>query len=212
LALARALVTEPALILLDEPLSNLDAKLRESMRLELKRLQHELGLTTVYVTHDQDEALALSTVIAVMKDGKVVQVGNPTEVYERPNCRFVAEFIGTTNLITGVVSAASADGSRISMNEGEVWTADRSAAGSEVLLSIRPEDLHPHVEQQPGAPNHWLGRVVTRAFRGDAIDYVVTVGKHELRCRTNPSTSIRPGTDVFVTVAPDRVRLIPDAP
>src|SRR6185312_16226181 len=107
LALARAIVIEPSLLLLDEPLSNLDAKLRESLRFELKRLQRELGVTSVYVTHDQTEALALSSKIAVMQDGKVRQVGRPRDVYERPETRFVAEFIGSSTFLPGTVLSAT---------------------------------------------------------------------------------------------------------
>src|SRR2546421_1351414 len=103
LALARALVMEPQLLLLDEPLSNLDAKLRGRMRTELKRLQREFSLTTVYVTHDQSEALALSHEIAVMNDGRVVQIGTPRQIYEQPTDKFVADFVGTTNFIAGRV-------------------------------------------------------------------------------------------------------------
>ena len=103
LALARALVMEPALLLLDEPLSNLDAKLREKMRFELKRLQRELKITTVYVTHDQSEALALSHEIAVMNEGRIQQIGRPRDIYERPSNQFVADFVGTTNFIEGTV-------------------------------------------------------------------------------------------------------------
>ena len=106
LALARALVMEPQLLLLDEPLSNLDAKLRDRMRIELKRLQRELGLTTIYVTHDQSEALALSHEIAVMNDGFVVQIGTPRQIYETPRNQFVADFVGTTNFVGGTVTAA----------------------------------------------------------------------------------------------------------
>src|SRR5262249_61147930 len=102
----RALVMGPPLLLLAEPLSNLDAKLRDAMRTELKRLQRELSLTTVYVTHDQSEALALSHEIAVMNDGRVIQVGTPREIYEQPKNQFVADFVGTTNFITGTVTAA----------------------------------------------------------------------------------------------------------
>src|SRR5512132_3497553 len=108
LALARALVMEPALLLLDEPLSNLDAKLRERMRFELKRLQRELGITTVYVTHDQSEALALSHSIAVMNAGRIEQLGTPREVYERPRNQFVADFIGSTNFVAGDVAGPDA--------------------------------------------------------------------------------------------------------
>src|SRR6516225_704638 len=110
LALARALVMEPQLLLLDEPLSNLDAKLREKMRFELKRLQRDLRITTVYVTHDQSEALALSHEIAVMSEGRIVQIGSPREVYERPCNRFVADFIGTTNFIDAQVTEETGEG------------------------------------------------------------------------------------------------------
>src|SRR5882724_10624823 len=103
LALARALVMEPQLLLLDEPLSNLDAKLRDRMRTELKRLQRDLNLTTVYVTHDQSEALALSHEIAVMNDGFVIQIGTPRDIYETPSNSFVAEFVGSTNFFGGTV-------------------------------------------------------------------------------------------------------------
>src|SRR6185437_15703769 len=106
LALARALVMEPQLLLLDEPLSNLDAKLRERMRFELKRLQRELGVTTVYVTHDQSEALALSHAIAVMNRGRIEQIGTPRDVYERPVNQFVADFVGTTNFLEATVSGS----------------------------------------------------------------------------------------------------------
>src|SRR5262249_32757233 len=108
LALARALVMEPQLLLLDEPLSNLDAKLRDAMRTELKRLQRELNLTTVYVTHDQSEALALSHEIAVMNDGFIKQIGTRRQIYETPNSRFVADFVGTTNFIGGTLTALHA--------------------------------------------------------------------------------------------------------
>src|SRR5207249_9019568 len=106
LALARAVVMAPRLLLLDEPLSNLDAKRRERMRFELKRLQRELGITTVYVTHDQSEALALSHQIAVMNRGRNEQIGAPREIYERPVNQFVADFIGSTNFLDGTVSGA----------------------------------------------------------------------------------------------------------
>src|SRR3954452_8384211 len=103
LALARALVMEPALLLLDEPLSNLDAKLRHHLRFELKRLQRELKITTVYVTHDQSEALALSHEIAVMSEGRIQQIGSPRDIYERPGSAFVADFVGSTNFLDGSV-------------------------------------------------------------------------------------------------------------
>ena len=112
LALARALVMEPQLLLLDEPLSNLDAKLREAMRFEFKRMQRDLGLTTIYVTHDQSEALALSHEIAVMSEGRIVQIGSPRDIYERPRNKFVADFVGSTNFIGGRVASAAAGNGR----------------------------------------------------------------------------------------------------
>src|SRR5204863_8920524 len=143
LALARALVMEPQLLLLDEPLSNLDAKLRDRMRTELKRLQRDLNLTTVYVTHDQSEALALSHEIAVMNDGFVVQVGTPRQIYETPHNRFVADFVGTTNFIGGSVSTV--DGQRCTVGSaiGEIkaQASEGVAKGVSVIVSVRPEDV-----------------------------------------------------------------------
>jgi iron(III) transport system ATP-binding protein len=209
LALARALVMEPQLVLLDEPLSNLDAKLRESMRFELKRMQRELGLTAIYVTHDQSEALALSSRIAVMQAGRIVQIGKPREVYERPNCQFVADFIGVTNFVPGTV-AAHADGRyRVRTSDGDLWvTSDADVAvGSEVTLSVRPECIALSMESG-GALNEWHGRVVNRAFLGDSVDHVVGIGKIELRNRSNPAQSIKPGTEVYLSIDPDKIALV----
>jgi iron(III) transport system ATP-binding protein len=209
LALARALVMEPQLVLLDEPLSNLDAKLRESMRFELKRMQRELGLTAIYVTHDQSEALALSSRIAVMEAGRIVQIGKPREVYEHPNCQFVADFIGVTNFVPGTV-AASADGRhRVRTSDGDLWvTSDLDVGvGSEVTLSVRPECVALSLESG-NAVNEWQGRVVNRAFLGDSVDHVVGIGKIELRNRSNPAQSISPGTDVYLTIDPDKIALV----
>src|ERR671935_952752 len=146
LALARALVMEPRLLLLDEPLSNLDAKLRERMRFELKRLQRDLGITTVYVTHDQSEALALSHSIAVMNRGRIEQIGAPREIYERPANQFVADFIGTTNFLDATV--AGADGAagfyrvRCELGDVKAHALEALQAADKVVLSVRPEDIH----------------------------------------------------------------------
>src|SRR5438132_5127739 len=143
LALARALVMEPALLLLDEPLSNLDAKLREDMRFELKRLQRELGITCVYVTHDQTEALAMSNEVAVMRDGQVEQIGRPRDIYESPKTRFVADFIGTSNFIDGVVEEKRPGGYLVRTDRGslEVPSEHDHAAGAPVVGSARPEHI-----------------------------------------------------------------------
>jgi iron(III) transport system ATP-binding protein len=211
LALARALVLQPPLRLLDEPLSNLDAKLRESLRYELKRLQRELGITSVYVTHDQVEALALSTHIAVMQSGKVVQLGKPREVYESPANKFVAEFIGTSNFIPGTVGSRQGDQHVVETTNGTLYLDSAASLGSgdEVVVSIRPEAVDVSRETRPGVANEWHGTVVTRAFLGDAVDHVVAVGKHEIRARTNPEVSIEPGTQVYLQLDPAKISLVP---
>ena len=212
LALARALVIEPPLLLLDEPLSNLDAKLRESLRYELKRLQRELGITSIYVTHDQIEALALSTTVAVMKDGNVMQLGRPREVYENPNCKFVAEFIGTSNFISGSVTAKHGDLFTVDTIDGRLVLGSPIdlTIGSDVIVSIRPEAVEVNTMSRGGdTPNEWLGKVVTRAFLGDAVDHVVAVGKHEIRARGNPSVSIEPGSTVYLRMDPAKLALVP---
>src|SRR6266536_1423828 len=204
LALARALVTEPH--------SNLDAKLREAMRFELKRLRRELGLTAVYVTHAQAEALVLSSRIAVMRAGRIVQVGKPREVYTRPANQFVAEFIGVSNFVQGTTAAVAESCLRVETSEGSLWSTDGTSlpAGTEVLLSIRPESMELSTSSRaPSARNEWRGSVLTRAFLGDSTDHVVGVGKYKLRVRSNPSVSIEPGREVYLRVEPSSVVIVP---
>jgi iron(III) transport system ATP-binding protein len=210
LALARALVTQPPLLLLDEPLSNLDAKLRESLRFELKRLQRELGVTSVYVTHDQTEALALSSKIAVMRDGRVQQIGRPRDIYERPGSRFVAEFIGSSNFLPGIVVSAGSGELTVETDSGRLVLPSELTlpAGADVIVSIRPES----VALRPGgapAPGEWTGEVVSRAFNGDTIDHVVRVGTAEVRARGNPAVSVEPGRPVVLTLERERLALVP---
>ncbi len=212
LALARAIVIEPPLMLLDEPLSNLDAKLRESLRYELKRLQRELGITSIYVTHDQIEALALSTNIAVMREGSIMQLGRPRDVYENPQSKFVAEFIGTSNFIKGTVVAREGEDYVVETIDGRLRLPSSAElpVGSDVIVSIRPEAVELSTAAPTGtSPNEWQGKVVTRAFLGDAVDHIVAVGKHEIRNRSNPSVSIEPGTDVSVRMNPEKLALVP---
>ena len=214
LALARALVVRPSLMLLDEPLSNLDAKLRETMRFELKRLQRELGLTSVYVTHDQTEALALSSRIAVMNAGRIEQIGKPREIYEQPRTRFVADFIGTTNFLNGSVLEQRGERYRVDAGVGELWAAATRplAVGDQVMLSLRPESITLSTEPFAGAAvNQWPGAVVNRAFLGDSVDHVVRVGDRQLRNRSNPSQSIPEGTPVHLCVQPENITIVPAA-
>jgi iron(III) transport system ATP-binding protein len=174
LALARALVMEPQLLLLDEPLSNLDAKLREKMRFELKRLQRELKITTVYVTHDQSEALALSHEIAVMNEGRIHQIGAPREIYTRPVDAFVADFVGSTNFLDGSVLGPDGEAGliRVRTEIGDVTVLATEPLRSEdkVLISVRPEDVE-LTEARPVGANVWEALVDQKVFLGEFLDF-----------------------------------------
>ncbi len=214
-ALARTLVIQPRVLLLDEPLSNLDARLRAQMRIELLKLQRDLGITTVYVTHDQEEALALSTRIAVMSAGVVVQEGTPREIYEAPLERFVAEFVGAANLLAGVVREAGEDDLTVTTDLGVEVRAARPSPpppSGRLLLTIRPEamDLVPPDEPIDGR-NRLEGKVVASAFQGAAIQYEVEVGGMLLRASvTNPKGKqlFQRGDSVAVVFAPEDVGII----
>jgi iron(III) transport system ATP-binding protein len=203
LALARALVREPKVLLLDEPLSNLDAKLREQMRLELRQLQRDLGITTVYVTHDQVEALAMSNVVAVMSEGRIIQVGTPRDIYERPASRFVADFIGTTNLVPGRASGADGELYRVDTAHGPLRCVmpGGMAPGSEVLVSIRPEDVS--IATRP-ADGSWEAVVEQVVFLGEAVDCRFAVGDLLLRAHAHPSLRVRRGDRVHLVFNPER--------
>ena len=207
LALARALVMEPALLLLDEPLSNLDAKLREKMRFELKRLQRELGITTVYVTHDQSEALALSHSIAVMSDGRIQQIGTPREIYERPVNSFVADFVGSTNFLEGaVLGPDGADGHyrvRTEIGDLNVLGTEKLVADDKVLVSVRPEDVE-LLEAKPQEGNVWEGLVDQKVFLGECVDFQVKLGSRMLMSRRHPTLRTPIGHSIFVQLPPDK--------
>jgi iron(III) transport system ATP-binding protein len=210
LALARALVMEPKLLLLDEPLSNLDAKLRERMRFELKRLQRELGLTTIYVTHDQSEALALSHEIAVMREGNIVQIGSPRDVYERPGNKFVADFVGLTNFIDATVEGRgeAPDHYRVSSCLGTlcVYSIEALRAGDAVLVSVRPEDVELSETPTQAGPdvNLLQGTVDFKVFLGEFIDFQVKVGERTLMARVHPSLKTEIGGTIYVRMNPDK--------
>jgi iron(III) transport system ATP-binding protein len=179
-ALARAIVRKPRLLLLDEPLSNLDAALREEMRNELRRLQQEIGVTTVYVTHDQTEALEMSDRIAVMSQGRIVQMGTPQEIYFQPANRFVANFVGTTNWLTGRLGEARPEGARdLMLGNGQSIACTASAAApGDAHVSIRPESLavHPVGMPQPAEANRLEGNIVFAGFLGTMNRYQVDIG------------------------------------
>ena len=208
LALARALVLEPKVLLLDEPLSSLDAKLRERMRFELKRLQRELRVTTVYVTHDQSEALALSHQIGVMNEGRLVQVGSPRAIYGRPANPFVADFVGTTNFIRGTVASVQA-GSPVLCVDSELGGVTALATqpmrvGDAVVLTVRPEDVE--LSEAPGAGvNAWRATVDQKVFLGESIDFRVRIGDRVLLSRAHPRLTTRIGQPIHVAIAPDKL-------
>ena len=206
LALARALVMEPALLLLDEPLSNLDAKLRERMRFELKRLQRELRITTVYVTHDQSEALALSRQIAVMNEGRIIQIGTPRDIYERPASQFVADFVGNTNFIDGVVRVVNpSNGVCIGTEIGDlqVQTDQELRVDERVAISVRPEDVE-LTEARPPGGNVWEGRVDQKVFLGESVDFQVKVGTRTLLSRRHPTLRTKVGDAIFLQLNPEK--------
>lgn len=212
LALARALIIEPELMLLDEPLSNLDAKLRETMRFELKRFQEELGITSIYVTHDQVEALALSSRIAVMRDGKVMQVGTPREIYEKPANQFVAEFIGTSNFLTGEIKGKEENLYVVDTEAGRLYAQIERAVsiGDRIALAFRPESLEMTTEPPSGnVPNEWTGEILTRSFMGDSVDHLVRLGEREIMVRANPRNSFPGGTKVTLRVPPASLSAVP---
>jgi iron(III) transport system ATP-binding protein len=211
LALARALVLEPPLLLLDEPLSNLDARLREEMVFELHRLQRELGITAIYVTHDQTEALAMSDRVAVMRDGRIEQVGKPREVYEKPTTRFVADFIGASNFIEGTVAEREHGITLIRTPQGDlrIRSAGDFPAGTKIIVLARPEQVALEPALSNGtAPNRWRGRIEAQAFLGESVDHIVSVGSREIRVRTASSISIPRETDVQVMFPEDGCLLI----
>ena len=216
-ALARALVNRPTVLLLDEPLGALDLKLRKEMQLELKALQREVGITFVYVTHDQEEALTMSDVIVVMRDGLIQQMGGPTELYERPVNRFVADFIGSSNFMNGTVEALDGTSSGVTVRSDRDlvvrgWVTDPSAnlsVGQAVTVVTRPERLEvvPRTDGGEAAPG-WTavaGRIHQGTYLGDQTEYrVQTDGAGELIVRrqnaagAGASQGLGPGDPVMV--------------
>ena len=178
-ALARALVLNPDILLLDEPLSNLDAKIRVQVRAEIRKLQQKLGITTIYVTHDQDEALTLSDRIAVFNQGRVLQIGPPKELYERPASRFVADFIGTNNLIDGTVRLLDETNHRVTCDTalGTITALPdaRLRAGAKCVICVRPENIAIDREPTPAAEtrNSFKGQIAFAAYLGNTLRYDV---------------------------------------
>lgn len=219
LAMARALVMEPKVLLLDEPLSNLDALLRETMRLELRRLQRESGITTIYVTHDQAEALALSDRLAVMHQGKIVQIDSPRELYHRPQSSFVAGFIGNTNLLPAVASSDVSPG-----EIGRLDWQDKSLLalmprgcrqGQKMVISVRPENItvYPANDTASGAANDNVnvlhGKIDESQFLGNLTDVLVHVGDQELRIYGSPDRVLSLNDNVVMELPHEQCLALP---
>ena len=207
-ALARALVYRPTLLLFDEPLSNLDLKLREQMRVELKRIQREVGITSVYVTHDQAEALVMSDEIVVMSKGRIEQTGGPRDIYARPVNRYVSEFIGVANLLPGHVVRVTAPG------RGEIEVRDGAARvlvpcrlgagiveGAPAILSVRPENVQ--AGRELGSGPRLEGEVVQTIFLGNSLDCRVRWGDFEWKILAHPREGLKPGERVFLQLDPE---------
>ena len=203
-ALARSLVTNPSVLLLDEPLGALDKNLRENMQFELRRIQQTLGITTILVTHDQEEALTLSDRVVVMHEGRILQTGAPNEVYEYPRTRFVSEFLGTSNLFEGRLAARGADvgGPReFTVRFGERAVALGVTAGDEVaegpaMVAVRPEKITPS-EHRPDRGNVLEGQVLGHVFRGSYHAYEITFPGREAPVFVYSQARSRSGDRVF---------------
>lgn len=210
-SLARALVVEPKVLLFDEPLSNLDAKLREEMRFEIRDLQRRLDITSIYVTHDQEEALALSDRIAIMNKGKLAQLGTPEEIYELPRSKFVADFVGLANFVSAHVQSTREDKARVTVGDKEltVTSMPTATAGQPALIFIRPGD----VQIVDGETNENVldGHITKATYLGDKFDYRVRLSDGaELRVQSSQPRRYKEGEAVRLFLPPADARLIGD--
>ncbi len=210
-ALARALVLEPSVLLMDEPLSNLDKKLRNTMRTTIRRIQQDVGITTIFVTHDQEEAMSMADRIAVMKDGEIIQVATPTELYSNPRSTFVADFVGSSNIFDGTIVGSDEKGTVVKIGD---WTLRSSAKTSkkDVKVLIRPEGMKLHrISDDIIHGNVMEGRVLLHTYLGSNIRYDVKVGNAELAIEhvyVPGDPILTSGEMVKVTVDPERVLLL----
>jgi spermidine/putrescine ABC transporter ATP-binding subunit len=211
-ALARALVVKPAVLLLDEPLSNLDLKLREKMRVELKQIQEQIGITFIFVTHDQEEALMLSDRVAVMEGGRLVQLDTPREVYENPRSRFVGEFIGQSNFLEGKVVQSDLSGSSIETESGLVLRIPTSSdvpTGSKGVVQIRAERVDVHQRRpSPSGRFAFSGTVERVVYVGNTVQYFVNLESGDLImaiCPTTKELPFRRRESVWVSFDPEDV-------
>ena len=211
-ALARALVSKPQVLLLDEPLSNLDAKLREELRLEIKDLMRRLSITTLYVTHDQAEALAMSDRVAVMFGGQILQEASPKDLYLKPKARFVAQFIGQVNFFEGKIATGSADGVGVVQTmQGDLHCAlsPTLQSGSAALVAVRPESISVSAARPANGTNLMLGRVEKSVFLGDFIDCQIRVGAQLVHTKLAPTSDLDEEQRVYLQFPPHACVVLP---
>ncbi|MGQ9508248.1 MAG: ABC transporter ATP-binding protein [Thermodesulfobacteriota bacterium] len=214
-ALARALVRNPKVLLLDEPLSNLDAKLRERMRFEIKSLVRRMNMTSVYVTHDQAEAMVISDRIAVMDAGNIVQVGAPEEIYKTPANRFVADFIGTTNFIPGEVHQILKEKQLVSIETEfgkilcRVFDSAMVTQNQKVHASIRPEDIEVFTSPQKDKENLFKGTIMHRAYLGNFLYLFVNVDHTMIRIQAPYNIKQKEGEELYISLNPEKCIVLP---
>ncbi|MDP2699779.1 ABC transporter ATP-binding protein [Thalassospira sp.] len=208
-ALARALVIEPELLLLDEPLSNLDAKLREEMQLELRRIQQDAGVTTLLVTHDQSEAMALSDRIAVMQNGRLMQIGTPFDTYESPKSSFISNFLGKSNCLDARLISTGDDGAKLDVNGIQITGPAVNLLPGKVLISLRPE----RIDIVDSAEGVLPARVLERIFLGDQwlFRLETTIGNLLVVRRNRGRREAEPGETVHIAWLPEHLRILPQS-
>ncbi len=205
-ALARAVVTQPDILLFDEPLSNLDAKLRERLRVEIRELQRRLGITAVYVTHDQAEALVISDRIVVMNKGRIEQMGDPIDVYHHPRTRFTAEFIGQANVMPATIASSGLAGCVLDSPIGRLSSTNvPESREGDTWIAWRPEDVVPF---QTGSANRIVGTVARLIFMGNLTEIVVAVGGTTMRVERPGSVDWKVGDTVELGLPADRVQIL----
>jgi iron(III) transport system ATP-binding protein len=215
-AIARAMVGRPQVLLFDEPLSNLDARLRTEMRSELRRIQRRIGLSSVYVTHDQAEALAVSDWIVVMKEGRVVERGRPLDIYRHPRNVFTAQFLGTTNLLGGTVESEDPAGRlAVATALGRIFGVHPShtlGVGARVNVSIRPEDLSTRPPDDAGdmPVNAFAGHLTFAVFAGVAVEAELRCGETTMQCLLNRDADLTPGRAITVYARADACLVLPE--
>ena len=210
-ALARALVAKPRVLLLDEPLSNLDAKLRDQMRIELRQIQQTLGVTAIYVTHDQSEAMALSDRVIVMNSGRIEQIGSPRDIYQTPATAFVAEFVGSSNFLLGRIAKRKSGAAHVALAVGgDIIVPDTGLEG-DVLVALRPQfcAVHLTAEPVPNGANALDGNIVRVTYFGERSEARVDVNGTELLVYLPLDSSLQTGDAVRVSFAPKNCAPLP---